>query len=117
MSMRALKEAIVQKIPDFDVIRQVLTEKPEYMRQVIDMRATGTPLHCAAKADTAFCRVRNSVTELLLNEFDADPNICNVHNSSPAIWVCAQLGSENTPGDKLHAIKCIMNNPKFDMEF
>ena len=54
--MEALKEAIVNETPDLDIMRHILLEKPYYIGSIIDQGFTGTPLHLAGKADTAFCR-------------------------------------------------------------
>ena len=98
--------AIKQNNPES--LKQCLNEEPAYIRSILDQKYSGFLLHLTAKFDT---RNHSDLTSVLLNEFDADPNIRNSGDSLPIYWALAE--SSKSVSSNLHTIEVLMKHRKF----
>lgn len=95
---------------NFDKLRGILTSNKDLIHQVLNDSNNGTPLHIAAKYDT---RNGTNITQFLLSEFNANPNIRNTGDSIPLYWALAEFNSCENPS--LNAINSLMDHPKFKL--
>ena len=107
------KAILEDPYPNIDEFRSLMEENSARVND-IDVDSKGTLLHHAAKNDTIHKR-RGVLTDILLYEFGADPNV-HVDGSFALTWASKELkGERGTDTYDDEAIKLLLQHKFYDV--
>lgn len=113
METEALVSELKSPTPDLAVIRAILNKHPELVKGILQDNASA--LHFAARNDTIYA---TQLTQLLLNEYNANPNLQNSSGSIPVLWALAASKELLAESQKpcWSSIKSLLFHSKFKLK-
>ena len=112
MEIEALVAELCSKSPDINLIRDTLHRSKDLVNGILV--DNGTALHFAARND---CINHTGITEILISEFEVNPNFQNSAGSLPVFWALAACKEVEMLGKtpSWDSVRALILHPRFKL--